>query len=78
MPKGGANSPAEPQSRRRRPEPIQEEYRQEGMNNRLNRQLWLSLEVESTLGMCDLKLENPTQNMKLMGRIVAPSNHYFM
>lgn len=44
------------------------------MTSKPNRQLWLSLEVESTLGVCDLKLENPAQNMKQMEQIVAPSN----
>jgi hypothetical protein len=53
------------------PNRIQEKYRQEGMTNKLNGQLWLSLEVESTLGVCDLSMENPTQEMKLM----VPSLH---
>jgi RNA-directed DNA polymerase len=44
------------------------------MTNKLNRQLWLSLEVESTLGVCDLSMENPAKEMKLMEQIIAPSN----
>jgi len=56
------------------PNRIQDKYRQEGMTNKLNRQLWLSLEVESTLGVCDLSMENPAKEMKLMEQITAPSN----
>ena len=54
------------------PNRIQEKYRQEGMTNKLNRQLWLSLEVESTLGVCDLSMENPTGNMSV-AMVYSPS-----
>ena len=47
---------------------------QEDMDSQPVRQLWLPLQVEGELGMCDLSEENPTETGGLMERVVAPEN----
>ena len=44
------------------------------MNSQPVRQLWLPLQVEGELGMCDLSEENPTETGGMMERVVAPEN----
>jgi RNA-directed DNA polymerase len=46
----------------------------QGMNSGPGKQLWLPLRVEGELGMCDLTLENPTDQQEMMERIIAPGN----
>jgi RNA-directed DNA polymerase len=44
------------------------------MDSQPVRQLWLPLQVEGELGMCDLSEENPTETGGMMERVVAPEN----
>ena len=44
------------------------------MNIKPDKQLWLSLTVGDELGTYDLSSENPTDEMRLMERILAPEN----